>query len=521
MKRVIIICSALITSFSIFSQTEFDALRFLHSDIKGSARYTSMAGAFGALGGDPSAIKDNPAGLGIYRSSDFSVSFNSLNQSTSTTWNNKTANDGVNRLGFNNFSGIFSTETGNSTQRSSGLLRSNWAFNYNRLRDFNREMKIDGGVGSLSSITDYMAYFTGNIAGSSLYSTNNYDPFNNASVPWISVLAANAGLMQEFVYDDTGNTAYWESILNSGERVSPYYRLFESGAHDEFAFSWSGNFNNRFFVGATVNFHEINYRATSDYTESFEKGGNIGLYNVFRSNATGFNLNVGAIFVPINFVRLGASVKTPMVYSVSDVHYADLMYNFGGSNNGRVLTPNGDNSYKLQTPTVYSLSGALILGKKALLGLEYVYNNHSGTRFMNTSNDVAPFRYENDGIKANFSNQGMLKFGAEYRLTPNIALRGGFANSGPITKSSLSKEMMPNTIRTDVEYFVHNKTDYITAGIGYRENNWYFDLAFINRNHNESFYAFNSNNLAENLRLQPATVITNNKSLVATIGLKF
>ena len=521
MKRVIIICSALLTSFSLFSQTEFDAVRFIQSDITGSARYSSMAGAFGALGGDPSAIKDNPAGLGIYRSSELSVGFNSLNQSTNANWNSKESNDVMNRLGFNNLSYIFSTETSKNTQRNSGLMRSNWAFNFNRLRDFNREMKINGGVGSSSSITDYMAYFTGNINGGSLYSTNTYDPFNNPSVPWISVLAAEAGLMVEYVDSETGNTVYWESLLDPGEKVNPNYRRIESGFHDAYSFSWSGNFNNRFFVGATVNFHDFSYSASSDYTEAFENGGSMGLYNVYKSSATGYNFDLGAIFIPFNAIRLGASIKTPMVYNVTDFHYADMAYNYGGNNTGTILTPNGDNRYKLQTPAVYSLSGSLILGKSAVIGLEYVYNNYSETRFMNTSNDMAPFRYENDGIKANFLDQRMRKLGAEFKITPNLAVRGGIANSGPVTRNTLAKEMIPNTIRTDVDYFIHNSTNYLTAGIGYRDRNWYFDLAFMNKTINESFYAYNSNNLSESLRLRPATVATHNQSLIATVGLRF
>ena len=49
------------------AQGLFDALRFSDNSINGTARYMSMAGAFGALGGDPTSIMDNPAGLAIYR----------------------------------------------------------------------------------------------------------------------------------------------------------------------------------------------------------------------------------------------------------------------------------------------------------------------------------------------------------------------------------------------------------------------------------------------------------------------
>ena len=43
------------------AQTVSDFTRLVSSDLNGSARYTSMAGAFGALGGDLTAISFNPA----------------------------------------------------------------------------------------------------------------------------------------------------------------------------------------------------------------------------------------------------------------------------------------------------------------------------------------------------------------------------------------------------------------------------------------------------------------------------
>lgn len=43
-------------------------------DLVGSARYTAMAGAMTAVGGDAAAVFDNPAGLGVYRKLEMEVS---------------------------------------------------------------------------------------------------------------------------------------------------------------------------------------------------------------------------------------------------------------------------------------------------------------------------------------------------------------------------------------------------------------------------------------------------------------
>src|SRR4051812_2532502 len=75
MKKTIqtILISGLITfTFSqVMAQTDVDAFRYTGSSISGTARFTSMSGAFGALGGDFSSLSTNPAGIGIYRSQEF------------------------------------------------------------------------------------------------------------------------------------------------------------------------------------------------------------------------------------------------------------------------------------------------------------------------------------------------------------------------------------------------------------------------------------------------------------------
>ena len=54
------------------AQATFDVLKMSETELSGSSRYMSMAGAFGALGGDASAVTINPGGIGVFRSSDIS-----------------------------------------------------------------------------------------------------------------------------------------------------------------------------------------------------------------------------------------------------------------------------------------------------------------------------------------------------------------------------------------------------------------------------------------------------------------
>lgn len=52
MKKSIIIALVGITPIMLMAQSAIDAYQLSQPDLKGTARFMSMAGAFGALGGD-------------------------------------------------------------------------------------------------------------------------------------------------------------------------------------------------------------------------------------------------------------------------------------------------------------------------------------------------------------------------------------------------------------------------------------------------------------------------------------
>lgn len=70
MKRNLFIAMAFFVSVHSFGQGEIDAYRFSKNELSGTARSQAMGGAFGALGGDATGVAINPAGIGVYRSSE-------------------------------------------------------------------------------------------------------------------------------------------------------------------------------------------------------------------------------------------------------------------------------------------------------------------------------------------------------------------------------------------------------------------------------------------------------------------
>ena len=66
---VIFFITATITTQSQSLGYQDLALLFSGNDNNGSARFVGMSGAFGALGGDISAMNINPAGIAVYKNS--------------------------------------------------------------------------------------------------------------------------------------------------------------------------------------------------------------------------------------------------------------------------------------------------------------------------------------------------------------------------------------------------------------------------------------------------------------------
>ena len=88
MKKILV--SAIIAGGAISgasAQSAVDAYNLSQSDLRGTARFMSMGGAFTALGGDLSTLSQNPAGIGVYRKSEvgITVDFNMTNSKVATS----------------------------------------------------------------------------------------------------------------------------------------------------------------------------------------------------------------------------------------------------------------------------------------------------------------------------------------------------------------------------------------------------------------------------------------------------
>jgi len=494
-------------------QDEFDALKASQTQLKGTARFMSMGGAFTALGGDASAIALNPAGLGVYRSSELTATLNLLNSSTKSTWNGLGNKDNNLFAHFNNFSLV---QTIAGTDRFS----SAFSFSFDRLKSFNRN-GVFSGRNHTSSLTDNIAFRTGGLSEADLLSTSNYNPYAQETLPWLSILAYNGYLINP----SANNAVAWSSALDGN--VTPSYDFTERGYIDQYSLSYGANLSNIVYLGASIGWQSIDYSVVSNYSESFPSGNGFNLQNEIYTTGSGFDVKLGAIVRPTDFLRVGFSYHTPTFYNMTDDYYASLAYSSynAGNNNapvqGITYTPDegGGGKYKIQTPALYTFGVAGIIGKKGIISFDYQYQDYTTMKLKDNNGSSSYYKNENGFIKEDLKGVNTFRVGGEFRATNDLAIRVGYNYISPATKSTAYRWLSNNSLRTDSEYSLDVNTQNFTAGIGYRYQNWNFDIAYVLNNQKQEFYPYEPYSIQANM--QPAAVTTHNSNIAFTIGLRY
>lgn len=177
-----------------------DAFRFSQTNYGSSARFKGMGGAQIGVGGDIGSINANPAGLGLFTKSEFSLTpeFNSVSNNSAYLGNNTKANKS--QINLNNIGVVFYSPAARmkGADVNKGLVSTVFGLSYTRNNDFLNNINYNG-TNSNSSIRDaYVDQANGggidnSIAGDAYDSylinknATNYpnrysaEPYNNAS----------------------------------------------------------------------------------------------------------------------------------------------------------------------------------------------------------------------------------------------------------------------------------------------------------------------------------------------------
>ena len=307
-KSVMFGAAACLLSTSASAQAAGDLLALSQYNYSFStARSAALGGAFTSLGADLSSMSINPAGLGMYMSSDFGIS-------PSLTWNNMqstylgTKSDySRTRFTLGNLGMAFNLYQGSGTLTSFTL-----GVGYSKLADFNTTSAAYG-QGIDKSITDVLAEYMNGVPLSSLGHPDNdpYQPFRRADVGlWGGILAYQTGILDP-MSDAQDNKQYTvANNLATGSRINPSMRNVNKGSIDEYSISGGFNIQNILYLGFTIGIQDILYRNDNYYAETYDNNPlPLNGMNYIRSlhlDGTGVNFKFGAVVRPVENLRIGA-----------------------------------------------------------------------------------------------------------------------------------------------------------------------------------------------------------------------
>ena len=522
-KKGIFVAICFLTSGVLFAQEEMGAYRFSQSDLNGSARSMSMGGAFGALGGDMSAMSHNPAGLGVYRSSEVQATLDLNSVRSGATWTGVKDKDSRTQFGFDNLSYVAYFPTGSDY----GIKGWNLGIAYNKVKNFNRKISATGRPGA--SMGDYMAARATNIGLrlEELSMDDNYNPYLNRDLGyhWLPVMGYLGGYIVP-VEDKRDNNAYYSAF--SGAPQQSMLTMTERGSSDEYNFSLATNISDRVFLGATLGVTDINYRLGSEYNEEFQGNDYAGLKNSLETEGVAYSVNLGVIVRPIDALRLGIAYNSSKWYSLTDYYFAYGNTYVSNYQNPKMetQTPVGEYAeYKLRTPDRWIFGLAGIIGRSALISVDYELTNYAAMYLSDREGNA--YKEFNNYIKDDFGQQHTLKVGGEVKITPQFAVRAGYIFQTTPEKSALrdgKNEVVP--MGTATQYTLSNATRYYTVGLGYRFTpNFYMDMAYIHRIQDEKLYPFSNvydlNNGNHTVSVDPAKLSTTTGRVALTVGYKF
>jgi hypothetical protein len=474
MKRLIPLFMIAIALPNAKAQDQIDALRYSLTYAGGTARSTAMGGAFGALGGDFSSASQNPAGLGVYRSSELTFTPELLYSHVDSRFNGNSESNFKYNMNLNNLGYVATFNKGKE-----GYIGGAFAFGFNRLNNFNSKIRIEG-VNTTSSLGQAFVESANNGDGSGPVGLDYLEPFTEG-------LFYDSWVMD---VDSFGNYFLNPAMLDEEGHPNALQRntIERSGKMNEWVFSAGFNYNHIFYFGGTFSIIPVDYLETSTFSEIDNDNYSREFFRYYETlsvQGTGYTGKFGIILKPIKALRLGFAAHLPTTFNMyeerkanmSSLFVSDIQYPIDAD--GYTIDA-GTYDYQIVTPAKFIGSVALSFAKLLIFSTDVEYVNYASMQLRN-GGDGYNFDAENDTISSMYRKSLNIKSGAELRLK-NLYLRGGFGFYG-------------SPYQKDEPNFDANQFNY-SGGFGFRNEHAFIDFSLSYLTASERFILYTVQNQA-------------------------
>ncbi len=441
------------------AQNEEDALRYSWLLPAGSARGWGLGNAMGAVGADPSAASLNPAGFGLYNTTELSLT-PGLEVNTAENVHYGTPATGTSTRGFvNNFALVLCYPG----RTNSPWKATQFGLSFDREASFHAQRTADGAVVNSTILQQWANEANGTLAG---------DLYN--AYPFTSGLAWDAYGIDPADPTDTANTAYVPAIP-FGSAVHQTQVADISGKSQTTSLFFAANYQDRLYLGASLGLVGTRFDRTTTHTETTLVD-TLDLQDMtyteyLTTRGGGIDLKVGVIGRVTDKLRLGFSFHSPKWMTMDDAYRTTLSTRFrtpdaDGNYSYTADSPDGVFRYNVNSPWNLLASAAYVVGRQGLVSVDYGYTDFARMRLRgdNTVPDSYDFAVENGVIASSFRASQSVRVGTEWRAG-NWYFRGGwgwwqdpYADSDQRQGSGYKR---------------------YTAGTGYRTDHVSIDLALL------------------------------------------
>ena len=398
------------------------------SNFGGTAKFNSMAGSMGALGGDLSAITVNPAGTGVFITGDVSATLAVQGNKNNSNLFGKSFESSYNNTNLGQVGGVVSFETNSN----SPWQFVNLAFNY-----------------STKNLEDYVQ-----------------TPGNSS--------------IKEAVQYDSGGATVNDFLVYNGHAYD------RTGTASNLNVSLGGNYENKIYVGAGLNFKTAELEQSDFFQYQLQNLEEYAYYqkqySPYRESSNGFSASVGIIGKINNNIRLGVALESPTIWNLTRTY---TEYGFNSSDN--VVYGIYDETRKLTTPMKLTLSGAVVASKNFAVNVDYTL----GVTKPKYKVEGSPEKRLNDYFSSDYKNTSDLRIGAEYRVA-GFRLRGGYGlEASPFKNSSIlayNSTGVSGSYGLNSPYV--GKRETLAGGLGYDFKAFYIDAGIqsITSTYDNEFY---------------------------------
>ena len=465
--------------FSVFGQSISDGLNYSSNSYQGTARYNSMSGAFGALGGDLSAIAVNPAGSAVFNNGHFSISFGSENKANQASVLNSSNNFDKNSLTLNQIGGVITFE---NLEKDKNWSKISLGISYNQTKNNFNEFSVY----NISNSNSIDSYFLNNADGLRL---DQISAFEGESITeaYIDIgnvygfshqqafLGYESFIIEPLEYTNE-NSSYYSNV-QSGV-FNQTYRSISRGYNGKLTANIGLQYNDNIYFGLNLNSHFIdydNYTILNEINDNGESGqfriNGIYFENKLSTFGEGFSAQFGMISKISDVLRLGFTYDTPTWFTITEetTQYLETsMVDEFDQNSLLITNPNAINiyeDYKIQMPSKITASGALVFKNFGLISFDYSRKDYSSMKFKPENDSY--FSELNQEINFILKEINTYRVGAEI-ISDRFSFRGGFMTEDTPYKST------DNNIDDSINGF--------SLGIGYKLNQSTIDLSYVKTN---------------------------------------